>query len=94
LEKDFPGRLQVTYSVSGPEAAPKSPSLGDEQKFKKGYINKSVLQEAIARCDSRNLGDGKVKVWICGPPAMESAVAGKQGVLAEFGITGKQVHKF
>jgi cytochrome-b5 reductase len=94
LEKDHPGRLQVTYTVSGPEAAPESPSLGDEKKFRKGYINKSILQEAIARCDSESLGDGKVKVWICGPPAMEGAVSGKKGVLAELGIVGKEVHKF
>lgn len=83
------------YTVSGAEGKAEAPSLGDESKFKKGYINKSILQEAIARCESGSWGDAKgTKVWLCGPPALESAVAGKEGVLAELGVSGKDVHKF
>lgn len=95
LEAQHPGRVQVTYTVSGAEGKPDAPSLGDEKRFKKGYINKSVLQQAIARCEGGSWGDTNgTKVWLCGPPAMESAVAGKEGVLAELGVSGKEVHKF
>lgn len=95
LQKQFPDRLQVTYCVSGSEAKPDAPSLGDEDKYKKGYINKMVLQDAIARCESGSFGDAKgTKVFLCGPPAMEDAVAGSKGVLAELGIQKKQIHRF
>lgn len=90
LERKSEGRLRVTYAVSGTDAP-----ATEDQKFKRGYINKSVLQEAIARCEKGSWGDAKgTRVWLCGPPAMETAVAGKQGVLAELGVSGKQVHKF
>ncbi|KAK4495511.1 hypothetical protein PRZ48_013843 [Zasmidium cellare] len=95
LEQRYPGRLQVTYCVSGPEAKPEAPSLGDERKWRKGYIDAGVLKEAIARCEARQWGDEKgTKVFLCGPPAMEKAIGGRGGVLAELGVTGKQVHKF
>lgn len=93
LEKQYPGRLQVTYCVSGPEGKPEAASLGDKTKYKKGYVNKSALQEAIARTQS--LGDAKgTKVFVCGPPAMENALTANGGVLAELGIEKKNVHKF
>ncbi|GIZ38036.1 hypothetical protein CKM354_000146300 [Cercospora kikuchii] len=93
LEKQHPGRLQVTYCVSGPEGSSDSPSLGDEKKYKKGYVNKSALQEALARTD--NLGDAKgTKVFLCGPPTMESALTAKGGVLAELGMEKKNIHRF
>ncbi|KXT01013.1 hypothetical protein AC578_4450 [Pseudocercospora eumusae] len=95
LEKQYPGRLQVTYCVSGPEGKPEAPSLGDEQKYKKGYINQSVLQEAIARCEKGSFGDAKgTKVFLCGPPTMENEIAGKGGALGQLGISKKQIHKF
>lgn len=93
LEKQHPSRLHVTYCVSGPEGTPEAASLGDETKYKKGYVNKSVLQEAIARTQS--LGDVKgTKVFICGPPTMENALTAKGGVLAELGIEKKNIHRF
>lgn len=95
LEAKFPERLQVTYTVSGAEGKSDTPSLGDEKKFKKGYINKSVLQDAIDRCEDGSWGDSNgTKVWICGPPAMENAVVGKTGILSELGVSGKEIHKF
>ncbi|KAM3421160.1 NADH-cytochrome b5 reductase [Cercospora zeina] len=93
LEKRYPARLQVTYCVSGPESKPGSPSLGDEKKYKKGYVNKSALQEALAR--TTNLGDAKgTKVFLCGPPTMETALTAKGGVLAELGMEKKNIHRF
>jgi len=94
LEKQHPDRLQVTYCVSGPEGKAEAPSLGDEKKYKKGYINRTVLQEAIARCNAGTFGDAKgVKVFLCGPPTMEQAVAEK-GALGQLGFQKKEVHRF
>lgn len=95
LEKQYPDRLHVTYAVSGSEAAADAPSLGDESKYRKGYVDKSLLQEAIEQCQKGNWGDEKgQKVFLCGPPKMEDALAGKQGVLAELGVQKKEVHRF
>ncbi|SMR62052.1 unnamed protein product [Zymoseptoria tritici ST99CH_1E4] len=90
LEREYPSRLRVTYAVSGADG-----TLGKEEKYKKGYINKSMLHEAIARSENSSWGDAKgTKVWLCGPPTMESALAGKDGALAELGVIGNEVHKF
>jgi len=95
LEQRYPDRLRVTYCVSGAEGKPEAPSLGAEEKFKKGYVDKSVLREAIECCEKGSFGDEKgTKVWLCGPPAMEDSVAGKQGALNELGIAKKNVHRF
>ena len=95
LEKQHPDRLQVTYVVSGPEGKPDAPSLGDETKYKKGYINSSILQSAIQKCEKGSWGDEKgTKVFLCGPPTLENAIAGKNGVLAKLGVEAKKVHKF
>lgn len=96
LEKQYPERLRVVYAVSGPEAAPDAPSLGNESKFRKGYVDKSLVQEAITRAQKDGVwGDVKgQKVFLCGPPKMEDALAGKNGVLAELGVAKKEVHRF
>lgn len=96
LEKEFPERLRVVYAVSGPEAVSEAPSLGDESKFRKGYVDKSLLQEAISMAQKDGVwGDVKgQKVFLCGPPKMEDAIAGKNGVLAELGVVKKEVHRF
>lgn len=95
LEKQYPDRLHVIYAVSGPEAAQDAPSLGDESKYRKGYVDKILLQEAIEQCRKGNWGDEKgQKVFLCGPPKMEDALAGKQGVLADLGVQKKEVHRF
>jgi cytochrome-b5 reductase len=95
LEKQYPDRLHVTYAVSGPEAKADAPSLGDESKWRKGYVDKSLLQEAIAKCQKGTFGSEKgEKVFLCGPPKMEDAIAGKNGVLGELGIQKKEIHRF
>ena len=92
LEKQYPDRLRVTYCVSRPEGLDVK---GDEGKYKKGYIDRLVLQEAIQRFKSGSWGDEKgTKVFICGPPAMQDAIAGRKGVLHELGVERKDVHKF
>lgn len=95
LEKKYPDRFHVTYAVSGPEAQAEAPSLGDEGKFRKGYVDKSLIEEAMAKCKQDTFGDEKgQKVFLCGPPKMEDALAGKNGVLGELGIQKKEIHRF
>nr|POF20111.1 nadh-cytochrome b5 reductase 2 [Quercus suber] len=96
LEQQYPGRLQVTYAVSGPEGKAEAPRLGDDAKWKKGYVDKVLLSEAIERCRTQGMwGDAKgTKVFVCGPPAMEDAVAGKKGALMELGLAKKEIHRF
>lgn len=95
LQKQHPERLQVTYCVSGSGARPETSSLGDERKYKKGYITKSVLEQAISRCDRCAFGDQKgTKVFLCGPPAMETALTARGGVLAQLGLDKKSIHQF
>lgn len=95
LQQKYPERLRVTYAVSGPEAAAGTPSLGDEAKFRKGYVDRGLVQEAIEECKKGHWGDEKgKKVFLCGPPKMEDALVGKQGVLTELGVQKKDVHRF
>jgi cytochrome-b5 reductase len=96
LEQKYPERLHVTYCVSGPEGKPEATSLGEPGKYKKGYINSEVLKEAVQCAQRGSWGDAKgTKVFICGPPAMQEAIAGKQGILGgEFGVAKKEIHMF
>ncbi|KAK5165705.1 uncharacterized protein LTR77_008628 [Saxophila tyrrhenica] len=96
LERQHPDRLRVIYAVSGPEAKPDAPSLGDEMKYRKGYVDKTLLQEAITRCQKDGAwGDAKgQKVFLCGPPKMEDAMVGKEGALTELGVQKKEIHRF
>ena len=95
LEKQYPHRLKVTYAVSGPEGKPDAPSLGDEAKYRKGYVDKSLVQEAIKECQKGQWGDEKgQKVFLCGPPKMEEGMVGKEGVLTQQGLQKKEIHRF
>lgn len=95
LQREHPERLRITYAVSGPEAAPGAPSLGSEEMYRKGYVNRALLEEAFGKVDKGAWGDEKgTKVFLCGPPKMEDALAGKQGVLGELGLGKKEIHRF
>ncbi|KAF2722583.1 cytochrome-b5 reductase [Polychaeton citri CBS 116435] len=100
LKRKFPDRLDVTYCVSGPEGKADAPSLAagaSGEEYRKGYVNESVIKEVVSKIQGagKTWGDAKgTKVFLCGPPTMEDAVAGKQGVLAALGVTKKEVYKF
>lgn len=95
LQAAHPERLQVTYVVSGPEGKPDAPASGDQQKYKKGYIDRPLLQESIRECQTGSFGDEKgVKVFFCGPPGMQQAITGRSGILNELGVEKKGVHIF
>ncbi|KAK0255098.1 hypothetical protein LTS09_009854 [Friedmanniomyces endolithicus] len=96
LEQQYPSRLQVTYCVSGPEGKPEAVDFAEPGRYKKGYIRSESLREAITRAKAGGWGDAKgTKVFICGPPAMEEAIAGKTGWLGgEYGVAKKEIHTF
>lgn len=96
LQTQHPDRLNITYCVSGPEAAVDAPSLGDESKWRKGYVDRALVSEAIEQCKKDGAwGTEKgQKVFLCGPPKMEEAVAGKKGILEELGVGKKEIHRF
>ena len=97
LEAQFPERLQVTYCISGPEGKPEAADLSERGRYKKGYINSEVVKEAVVRAkEGGSWGDSKgTKVFICGPPAMQEAIAGKKGILGgEYGLVKKEIHLF
>lgn len=93
LEKQYPDRLQVTYVVSKPGVQPHA-QCG--KNFREGYINKSMVQEAMEdHGTEESWGDWKGrKVFICGPPAMEAALLGRQGIFAQIGISKAQIYRF
>lgn len=95
LQRQNPDRLKVTYAVSGAEAAPGAPSLGPEDTYRKGYVDKALLQETLSKVPTEAWGDAKgTKIFLCGPPKMEDALAGKQGVLEQLDMGKKEIHRF
>ncbi|KAF2139806.1 uncharacterized protein K452DRAFT_231111 [Aplosporella prunicola CBS 121167] len=85
--RQYPSRFDVHYTVSNPaEGSP----------HRKGHVTKEFLQETIGDAHGRN-----TKIFLCGPPAMEAALAksggfsSKQGsVLEQLGYTKDMVYKF
>lgn len=93
LELAHPDRLRVTYCVGGPEGRPEAAPFEDREKYRKGFVDRGLLSEAVYRCKLRHWGDEKgTKVWFCGPPAMQEAIAGPNGHLTHLGAD--KVHKF
>ncbi|KAF8851665.1 putative NADH-cytochrome B5 reductase [Acephala macrosclerotiorum] len=83
LEKKFPGRFEVVYTVSNPDAG--SP-------YPKGYVTKELLSKIMESEKEKS-----EKVFVCGPPAMESSLTGSRrggGVLEELGFAKSQIYKF
>lgn len=81
-EKQFPDRFKASYVVSRPS---------QDSPYPKGYVTKELLSTV---CSSDTAG---AKVFVCGPPAMETALVGswkQKGILEELGYRKDQVHKF
>lgn len=94
LAKQFPGRFSYLFTVSRQEGK-KLPGSSDEGRLRTGYIDEQLLRGVVGR-DSLS----GTKVFVCGPPAMEQALAGsgswgtKSGILQQLGFTKEQIHKF
>jgi cytochrome-b5 reductase len=84
MEKDYPGRFKAVYSVSNP---------GPDSPFRKGKVTKALLEGVLPK-----LPDGEdTKIFLCGPPAMEAALAGSrgsEGILQQLGYRKSQIHRF
>ncbi|OCT47740.1 NADH-cytochrome b5 reductase 2 [Cladophialophora carrionii] len=90
LEKEFPQRFRVFYTLDNP---PESWPYG------KGFITKELLKEVIPDPKTEN-----IKIFVCGPPGLYKAVSGPKvspqdqgelsGILKELGYTKEQVFKF
>ncbi len=81
MEREYRGRFRVVYTVAKPAAS---------SKLTKSFVTKELLQGAgIVRGEK-----GAGKVFVCGPPAMEKALTGKDGELGKLGYAKGQVHKF
>ncbi|KAI0134313.1 oxidoreductase NAD-binding domain-containing protein [Xylariales sp. AK1849] len=81
-EKQFPGRFKANYVVSHP---------AEGSRYPKGYVTKGLLKELSGPAEK------DTKVFICGPPAMETALVGsrrEKGDLEELGYSKDQVHRF
>lgn len=99
LQRQHPDRFRVTYAVSGSEGAPDSTAAlgaaGDRARYAKGYVGKDLIEGIVKGFEPSMFGDAKgTKVWLCGPPKMEDALAGKQGALGELGVAKKMIHRF
>ncbi|TPX08559.1 uncharacterized protein E0L32_010046 [Thyridium curvatum] len=87
LAAQHPGRLDVVYVVSKPEAG---------SMHVAGHVTREVLERAGVK---KGAGD-VAKVFVCGPPAMEKVLVGGKGpfggagILAELGYGKKEVHRF
>lgn len=83
LEETYPGRFKAVYTVSNPV---------DGSEFRKGYVTKALLEE-VAPLQK----DADTKVFVCGPPAMETALVGSRGqsgILQQLGYRKDQIHRF
>lgn len=81
FEKKFPGRFRAVYTVSQPDAG--SP-------YYKGRVTKELLDEVVPEA-------GRGKVYLCGPPAMETSLVGKRGspgILQQLGYKKDQIYRF
>ncbi|TRX95567.1 hypothetical protein FHL15_003525 [Xylaria flabelliformis] len=84
FERRFPNRFKVVYTVSNP--VPNSP-------YPKGYVTKELLSKVVTATP----GTENMKVFVCGPPAMENALIGTRkqpGILGDLGYTKDQIHRF
>lgn len=90
LERKYGDRFRCVYSVSNP---------AKDSGYPKGYITKALLEKTIPSAKTEGL-----KILLCGPPAMETAIAGGRGlfpwsqgpvggVLKEMGYSQEQVIK-
>ncbi|EPE06549.1 nadh-cytochrome b5 reductase [Ophiostoma piceae UAMH 11346] len=82
LQKQHPGRLTVKYVVS-------QPSGNSAVESSKGRVTSEVLKAAGVAASS-----GVGKIFLSGPPAMETALVARDGPLAELGYSKKDIHKF
>ncbi|KAI1173493.1 hypothetical protein F4777DRAFT_557519 [Nemania sp. FL0916] len=84
FERRFPNRFKAIYTVS--QLPPGSP-------HNEGHVTKELLSKVMTTTPEA----AKVKVFVCGPPGLETALLGnrkKSGILKELGYTKEQIYTF
>lgn len=79
----FPGRFNYVYTISHPQ--------GGDSSMPKGYITEQLLRDFI------NGPNHDSKVFICGPPGLETSLTGsgkEPGILSRLGFAKDQIYKF
>ena len=83
FENEFKDRFKIVYTVSQPD---------EKTTLRKGRVTKELLEEVVT-----SPKDGETKVFVCGPPAMESSLVGsrkEKGILEQLGYRKDQIHTF
>lgn len=97
LERESGRRLRVVHTIG--EGDGSDEQGGKKEGLRSGRITKELLGEVLSK--EKLARDGKI--FVCGPPGMEEAVAGKNGffgwgktggILGELGYGNEVVHKF
>ncbi|GIC92993.1 cytochrome b5 reductase family protein [Aspergillus udagawae] len=87
----YPDRFNIHYTVSRPKE-----EFSPERGIRSGYITKELLAELM-----QGPSEEDTKVFVCGPPAMETALLGSgssgkggNGILEQLGYSKDKVHRF
>jgi cytochrome-b5 reductase len=90
---DHADRFQVIDVLSHEPTAEE----GSDWKGERGFVNRQRIEEHFLPA---NTTDGKLIIFVCGPPPMYNALCGPReekevtGVLGEVGYSTEQVFKF
>lgn len=83
-KKRFPGRFDFVYTVTQKE---------EGSSLRQGRVTEELLREVTQEATGKD-----TKVFVCGPPGMEEALAGAKGsgggILGRLGFTKDQVYRF
>ncbi|KAI9370698.1 hypothetical protein BJX61DRAFT_535417 [Aspergillus egyptiacus] len=90
-KQQYPGRLDIYYTVSRP-----GNEFSSSESVRSGYVTKELLAEIMQGPDEKD-----TKVFVCGPPAMEAALIGsglfgmgRKGILEQLGYSKDRIHRF
>ncbi|KAL5001345.1 hypothetical protein BDV10DRAFT_14764 [Aspergillus recurvatus] len=89
-KRAHPDRIDVHYTVNRP-GSEFEPAPG----VRSGYMTKEVLADIMRGPDEAN-----TKIFVCGPPAMETALVGsgsgkgQPGILEQLGYSKDRIHRF
>lgn len=97
FQKKYPDRFDVVYTVTAPKGEISAP-------LRTGRVTEALLREVMGENAKGGRGEGGgVKVLVCGPPGMETALLGEsgwlwgkksEGILGRLGFEKGEVYKF
>jgi cytochrome-b5 reductase len=97
LERQHPSRFRAVYAVSELARAQAEGEGANDPQFRSGRITRELLEEVVPKPERAG------RVFICGPPAMETALVGggrwgprggSPGILEQLGYQKSQIHRF